>query len=297
MKDDGWWNRLDQFVMAVFAAIVLVIVLSGTWSLATLNANSTKPASEQARQYAKDAEQEIAKRCVGSDSQALAKCAAEIVNATYENQRAEHDIVAQQAMARWALVMLYLTGGGLLITGIGIYFVRENLEEMKLQRDLTKQSVEIAADADRPYMLISKISVSGTRIAPDSIGQVPIAVNFRFENYGRSPAFLKEVSVSLVISKDLDAVPDYGECTPTRFIAGVGGWYGSLEPSTIMKDGADICKFHMSEYEIYFFGMLSYAGTNNRKHRSRFAYKMIFNGGDASERQYPIGPDSYWENT
>ncbi len=144
MKDDRWWDRLDQFVMALFGAAIFAIVVAGTWDLATLQANSSKSASEESRKHDKDAEQQIAKSCVGADPATLAKCANEIVKATYENQRAEHDLVAQQAMARWALFMLYLTGGGLLVTGVGIYFVRENLLEMQETRKVNQAAVDAA---------------------------------------------------------------------------------------------------------------------------------------------------------
>ena len=84
---------------------------------------------------------------------------------------------------------------------------------------------------------------------------------------------------------------------PSRFIVAVENYFGTTSPIEIKLDGAHICEFFRGDRNIYLFGRVDYAGTTKLPHVSRFAYLIMFNGGDATDRYYPDGPDAYWENS
>lgn len=294
MKDDGQWKRQDQFAMAVFAAIIFILVLAGTWDLATLQANSSKSAGEQARNYAAESEQQIADTCIDPAPAALAKCSAEIVKASYENQRAEHDLVAQQAMGRWALLMLYITGGGVLVTGFGIYYVRGNLAEMQVQRSLMQRSVDISADADRPFMLVDTLKISGIESPPNGDGKVQMLLEYVFQNYGQGPAFWKTHILQVNFDTELPPSPTYGAPNSLRHVIGTKHLYKTSKPLTLETDAENVRRVLMGDYRVFVCGLMKYNGLHKREYHYGYAFEMDFAGGNASVRQIPTGPDSYW---
>jgi hypothetical protein len=152
------------------------------------------------------------------------------------------------------------------------------------------------ADADRPHMLISEMSASGITSPPGPDGNVTILFKHKFINYGRSPAFLQNLCIQYT-AKELKGPPTYEKQTPTRFIIAVNSWYGSIKPSELKIDGADIREILAGNTELYIYGRIEYTGLGKPPHVHRFAYYLVFEGGDASDRFYPAGPDSYWENT
>ncbi len=161
----------------------------------------------------------------------------------------------------------------------------------------TRNTVNILSETERPHMLISEIKVKGITSPPDIDGMVSIYIDYRTVNYGRSPAFLTDACVNYEIVSILPANPQYVSPIATRFIIAVGGWYGSVgKPAATRIDADKIRKVLMGESEIYIIGYIFYTGSSSRPHKSRFCYRMIFDG-DASVRFDPDGPDSYWENT
>jgi hypothetical protein len=152
------------------------------------------------------------------------------------------------------------------------------------------------ADADRPHMLISEMSARGITSPPGPDGMVTMLLEHKFLNYGRSPAFLRNVCLKYT-TDELVGPPTYDKRTPARFIIAVNSWYGSIAPSELKIDGTEIRDVLVGNKEIYIYGRIEYSGLGQLPHIHRFAYSLLFEGGDASVRFYPAGRDSYWENT
>jgi hypothetical protein len=152
------------------------------------------------------------------------------------------------------------------------------------------------AEADRPHMLISEMTARGITSPPAEDGKVTILLEHKFINYGRSPAFLRNFCLQYTTNELVNA-PTYQTRTPTRFIIAVSSWYGSIKPSELTIDAAEIREVLLGNKTIQIYGRIEYSGLGESPHVHRFAYALLFESGDASVRFYPTGPDSYWENT
>jgi hypothetical protein len=157
---------------------------------------------------------------------------------------------------------------------------------------------KIVADADRPHMLVDFFKVSGIRQPPTDDGNVRTTFEYRFINYGRSPAFVKKYLFAVRIGVgDLPATPEYGEPISTNYIIGIKGWYGSLEPSSILVPQNEVAMILNGTGNYIIFGYIEYSDVAAVTHRHRFAYNFEWGAGDTSERFRPIGPDTYREYT
>jgi hypothetical protein len=159
-------------------------------------------------------------------------------------------------------------------------------------------ATRILADADRPHMLMESLKISGIRQAPGQDGNVRTLLDYRFVNYGRSPAFMRKSLFSVRIGpSDLPTLPEYGEPTSTSFIIGINGWYGSAEPSSILVPLADAAAIVDQTSNYFIYGYIEYSDVAGILHKHRFAYKLEWGAGDVSERFRPAGPDTYREYT
>jgi hypothetical protein len=160
-----------------------------------------------------------------------------------------------------------------------------------------RQTVKTMELTERPHMLVSALNFSGIKTPPDQAGMVKLSIEYKIHNYGRSPAFLKKSSLHFAVAEKLSEPPAYPDTKAVRFIVAVNGWYGSVGPNEAFVDGFSIRNIFTGDGEFFVWGMLEYSGTIPLVHKSRFAYRMIFDDNGNSTQFYPDGPDSYWENT
>lgn len=121
-----YWDGQSAPFIVVIVGLLIVGVLA--FELAS-DRERTRYEQQRTADYAQNAEAHIQRTCVGMDAVAQAVCIREIVKATNEHQRAERDLSAQQEMARWALYMLIATVATVIVTGVGVYYVRRTLAE------------------------------------------------------------------------------------------------------------------------------------------------------------------------
>ncbi len=158
-------------------------------------------------------------------------------------------------------------------------------------------STKVLADADRPHLLPTEFKVSGLRGAPGENGRIELSENWKFVNFGRSPAFVKEISFNHHIGQELPLAPEYFHRIPSSFIIGVQGWYGSVEPSKMMVAAADADAVLAGTADLFSYGYIKYIDTTGQDHVIRFANKFIFGDGGASIRFHPAGLSAYEEYT
>jgi hypothetical protein len=131
--------------VAAFAAILLFTSFF-VWIVAESKTHNDSYATRYARQHSENAERQIVRTCIDADKSALAKCITDIVKTQLEEQRAEYNLSAQQETANWSLGMLGISALSLFIAGFGIFFVRENLLEMRKQREISQNSLKALTD-------------------------------------------------------------------------------------------------------------------------------------------------------
>lgn len=157
---------------------------------------------------------------------------------------------------------------------------------------------KLVADADRPHMIPSEFKIIGIRGNPDEDGNVEITVRYKFINYGRSPAFIKQYSIRYVYFESKFAIPvGYGDPVKTNYIIAVNGWWGSVEPSKVKIPKADIDKILSGELAYITVGYIEYGDAAGQDHKIRFAYSYKFGDSDSSERFLPYGSDDFREYT
>jgi hypothetical protein len=166
-----------------------------------------------------------------------------------------------------------------------------------LQARRLRQTITTMEQTERPYMLLSDLTIRGIHTPPDEAGIVKVLLEYKTTNYGRSPAFLRRTFLAAAVAKELSEPPRYDDTNAIRFIVAVNGWYGSIAPSEVGIDGNRIRELLAGNSEFFVWGMLEYSGIAPSPHKTRFAYRMIFDDNGNSKQFYPDGPDSYWENT
>jgi hypothetical protein len=121
-------------------------------------------------------------------------------------------------------------------------------------------------------------------------------LRYRFDNHGRSPAWIKAISISAGVAQELTGDPDYGETTPRRFVIAPKGWYGTVEDAVMEIPSDFVVDIFLNGAKVFVFGKLVYEDVFREEHATRFAYSLILEG-DETGRFIPDGPDSYWGYT
>lgn len=118
--------------------MLAVIVGFGIWEISAVNTKQAISASQRASQYAKDTDQQILEACTVAELSAMRECVTEKVKASEENQRAAKDLVAQEDVAEWTFWILFIGIIGTGVTGLGLYYLAANLEEIREQQRLMR---------------------------------------------------------------------------------------------------------------------------------------------------------------
>lgn len=135
-------------------------------------------AHERAQAYAADANRRVAQACPQGEPQAFIECVVEVVTTTRENQRAEHDLDAQQEMADWARNAVFLSGIAILISGFGLFALLRTIEQGREANRIARQASELDF---RPIMAFAGFS---SRPGPPNIFYLkPVWINI-----GKLPA-------------------------------------------------------------------------------------------------------------
>lgn len=136
--------------------------------------------------------------CVDVEPTALRECVIEAAEAAQHQSESRQDLYAQQDMSRWAFWMMVIAGLTLLVTALGIAWIRDTLIE-------TRRAVRSADDAVRVTREIGEAQVR----AYVSVDDVEVTVEIddervlwnvaaKVSNSGQSPA----ISVGLTLGGD-----------------------------------------------------------------------------------------------
>ncbi|MBL8903901.1 MAG: hypothetical protein JNK83_11485 [Rhizobiales bacterium] len=218
---DSNWGPITTAVNVALAIAVPCLILLAVWNISASNTEEAVTASYSAREYAANTENQIADRCTMTDLSALQACVNEIVKTSYENQRADYDLVAQNAVARWTFWLLILGIVGTVLTAIGVFFLQANLSEMKQQRAISKSAADAAIisntlqsqalQQDRralhvaqgPDLQITNIKLISFR-AEDGLN-----VEITLTNKGKSAALITGVAIRQTVCEVLPTDPIY----------------------------------------------------------------------------------------
>ncbi|MFC3322321.1 hypothetical protein [Mesorhizobium cantuariense] len=184
--------------MLTLAAATVLIFMVGIVSAITLDQyakvhEAYSRYQEKAEQDRHNTQKVIAESCFGMDLPAFTKCVSDKLE-TYDRQQATNqDLQAQKDMGFWALCTFLASCGSLIVTGIGIFYVRKSLLASHEAVETARQ--QLIAD-QRPWLLVVP-----TFVAPITFDQkgVKTEIALDISNIGKTPAqgvYVKAVLVN-----------------------------------------------------------------------------------------------------
>lgn len=157
-------NSITYTWLAACSALLLLV---GYLIIGELrNAEPTVADEYEASRYADRAQDRINRICVGLTGVELLHCEYEVKQPERENYRAQKDLRAQWYMAIWAGFMTLFTLGTLIVTGLGVYFVRLTLHQAATTNEAAvkaavaaNKSNEIMLQQSAGYLIIENVEI------------------------------------------------------------------------------------------------------------------------------------------
>jgi hypothetical protein len=132
---------------------------------------------------------------------AAANCVEKAIDASHEEQRAEHNLDAQRQMADWAWWLLIVTALQTPITLVGIVLLLRNIQQADAANEISRQAMTAE---NRAWIEIEILSLGDLRYVEENFR---LTVKFRFRNIGKS------VALNVVPEATLIGEPTIGERT------------------------------------------------------------------------------------
>lgn len=168
--------------------IGILLALGLAWGLGWLQAREEHKREQTPAAYAAAAKDDAKRTCVGTDPAAVFECVNEKAKTAYQTAHDEQDLSAQQRAASSALAAAVFTFFALLISIVGVWFVKRTLDatleavkDTSEATDAMRQSNAIAENAQRPWIDIQAELVGFSRPTPST---VKFDVSVTFKNTG-----------------------------------------------------------------------------------------------------------------
>jgi hypothetical protein len=200
-------NRNGVFVTwLAFGCLILAVAGYALWG-DLRNAEPAVADQYEASRYADRAQGRIDRICVGLAGVELLHCEYEVEQPERENYRAQKDLRAQWYMAIWAGFMTLFTFGTLIVTGLGVHFVRQTLYQTAKTNDAAvgaavaaNRTNEIMRDEGRPWVTTTRDV--GCEFVNHGGHTGAITWNYNFVNKGKTPAYSVEINVRMFKGTD-----------------------------------------------------------------------------------------------
>ena len=197
-----------------------------------------------------------------------------------DRQRAKDDLVAQQSMARWTLVIALVSVGALVLSTVGVILIYLTFRQTRVaarwagigarqSRRALRHMQTVSSAELRAYVGIEWVTVSGF-----SVGETPNA-EIRTKNFGQTPAHQFDVFCYLALaSADREnslAIPDIKKHTPSSLPpSGSSISYPSLNRAWT-QECADA--FAAGSLNAYIFGEARYVDAFGQRRTTSFRNK------------------------
>ena len=148
----------------------------------------------------------IASACIGIVGPEFPECISNQLAAYEASKPADEDLRAQQDMALWALWMFIASCFTVLVTGVGIYYVREMLEASRSANRAAVRAVEVTRDIGQAEVR-AYLGIESLTFGVDNERNVFLRVSAR--NFGQSPAIKVQAVFKIMGSTSLPKGGDY----------------------------------------------------------------------------------------
>ncbi|MBA4337554.1 MAG: hypothetical protein C0421_01765 [Hyphomonas sp.] len=171
---------------------LIALVVGALWHVSSYNQNQREH-REKAASY-QLAERDGFSECeLGTTEFNRTACIARKVYGEQEQERGRADLHAQQDMSTWALSLLWASGIGIVISGLGIYLLWQTLKDTQTALSQTAAATDAAkvanAIAEKMGQRQTRAYVFAVDFLIDAIeAGKPVTITFLVKNFGQSPA-------------------------------------------------------------------------------------------------------------
>lgn len=201
-----WEEIREKLPDAARLAVIAAGALGWAWMIWSISHYVTRSeieATYASRDYAERADQQIREECARRPVEAAMECAAKVVSASHESQRAEQNLDAQRQTAFFTMFMAWLAAGGLTASIVGIYLVYLTFRETRVQTE------GFAINSER--QLRAYLDFDGVEFLRDPASDVPglvrSGVTIKVRNYGHTPASGVAMKIAYLINDPETAQP------------------------------------------------------------------------------------------
>lgn len=257
MSDSNRGERNSHLARDIgFLSAVVLACLFGL-GLGYLEGYQGEARQNSADEYAQAAKRNALVACSDGEPAAIADCVYDEVSSAREQSQGEQDLDAQQWMARWAMVLTFITALTTLISWIALRYLRDTFQQTakgaNAAADATKAMIDAndislsIAKSDRAWLVPTEVIThfyANSRIdgKPVSDG---IGFAVKFSNGGRSPALFVDTAFEYAIvprgvpTENVPIEPP----TPDKSSSAIVGPGRPVETSPLILDDAQTRSF------------------------------------------------------
>lgn len=189
MSNGHWGTRLTPLALSALIGGLLVYAYFDQ----TLEISSQNPGQEHSTDtYSSRAQDRIAIECTGLDAAAISECKNKIIQAAEESSRSENDLQQQSDMARWAFWMMVASGFSVLVTAIGIFYIRMTLDQTVSANKAANRAVDVTREIGN-LQLRPHVFCASAKVIFKSGGGNTGMLRIGLVNFGETPA--KQIEV------------------------------------------------------------------------------------------------------
>jgi hypothetical protein len=222
--DRGKGNPSLDWTLPVIG-VVLVVFLS--WGVGWLQASEKQKRQQTPAAYQNGAKQHAQRTCIGIEPSAVFECVYEHVETAKQTAHDEQDLSAQQRAASSALAAAAIAFFTLIITGIGVWFVKRTLEATLEAVEDTGRATDAMHDANeiarmaynanvRPWLSLKLITEKTTLRWSEAEEGFIFGIGLNTQNEGGSPAidvtFWAKASAGELSDIGYDRKPFFDKC-------------------------------------------------------------------------------------
>jgi hypothetical protein len=148
MPRGDWRKTTGYWILGTLALAVLVFLGVVVWTVRDSTSKNWNDYQQNATEIQAEAKRYVEERCIGLDGRAFEHCERDANQAAHNKERTEADLYAQRQMAEWAFVVGISGLISIPLTLAGIFFVWRSLNEMALQRQISRDALQAAADSN-----------------------------------------------------------------------------------------------------------------------------------------------------
>lgn len=212
----------------LFAVLCLSLVMAGVvlWDALEYTRPGSIDQTYETSEYAAVAELRMASECSHFKGPEQTVCYSRITESEQGRHRSERDLSAQRYMAFWAGLMAFCAFLSVLVSGLGVWFVKRTLDQTAETNRAAVEAAKAAQDANgimrseqRPWLSLDFGKLRSFHVHRSDVGStINVEWTFTVSNFGNSPAKNCQVwsneldaeEVNLKFHKKMRELIDYG---------------------------------------------------------------------------------------